>query len=244
MITTSLQGGLANQVIAMSSIWALARDNGAEAAFNLDTCYTPLQGYPSSKYKETVFKNAPVFESYPFTKVYHEVPGHYEFPLPFSDDTIYNGYFQSELYFKKYKEELRDLFSFQPLYFTSDYITLHVRRGDYLNNPDIHCPCSLDYYSQAIEIIGGKSPIFIFSDDTEWCRSNFKGSRFHVEDRDEVTTLKLMMGASHSIIANSTFSWVGAWFRKKPGKTVAPKNWFGPNGPKNHKILCDDWIKI
>ncbi len=115
-------------------------------------------------------------------------------------------------------------------------VAVHVRRADYVNNPSaskVHGACGLDYYAAALALIAQRvaSPhYFLFSDDPAWVRANLKvpgpatyvghnGPRPH-ED------IRLMSHCQHFVIANSTFSWWGAWLANAPGKTVvAPKVW-------------------
>lgn len=121
----------------------------------------------------------------------------------------------------------------------SDSISLHVRRGDYLSNVEaanLHCVQDVGYYARAVRLIReelGDAPIFVFSDDQEWCKSNFDFGKnvhfvcdFGVKSMHE--ELLLMSQCRANINANSTFSWWAAWLNEHPLKLViapAPSNW-------------------
>lgn len=181
-------------------------------------------------------------------QIYIEPHFHYA-PIPKQDCISLHGYFQSEKYFIDYKEDIKREFSLKnPKYpdkLDQEYIGLHVRRGDYLNYPDIHPTCSLEYYQKALEMLPSK-PVKIFTDDPEWCRQSFTGDRFEVSDKHFIEDFELLTKCSYHIIANSSFSWWGAWLNDNPHKKViAPKIWFGKDKPLNPKdIYCKDWIKL
>jgi hypothetical protein len=147
------------------------------------------------------------------------------------------GYFQTEKYFKHIEDEIRSDFSFTlELYNTcnefisslnSEVISIHVRRGDYLINPN-HPVQTLDYYKQALQVLPQELPVLVFSDDYNWCLSQelFDGDRFMISENSSVDSdLCMMSMCNYHIIANSSFSWWGAWLAKSK-KTIAPKNWF------------------
>lgn len=175
--------------------------------------------------------------------------------LKVSSIVYLDGYWQSEKYFKNFKNIIREEFFVKTLpdrnnleildqIIDRESICIHFRtkqrwRGDSVANPDtieFHGICSLKYYNTAIEMIKKKveNPhFFVFSDCIEWVRENFKSdlpTTFvdynYVEER-EFEDLRLMMHCKHYIIANSTFSWWAAWLNPKQEKIViAPKRWF------------------
>ena len=114
--------------------------------------------------------------------------------------------------------------------------SVHVRRGDYLKHTDVYCLCDVDYYKKSMELVGDSFFIFI-SDDIDWCKEHF-APLIHLfkdisikfsEGNDELTDLMLMKYCHHHIIANSSFSWWGAWLCINPEKKVIfPPKWFGP----------------
>lgn len=125
---------------------------------------------------------------------------------------------------------------------------MHIRRGDYVLYPDHHPTCNIDYYKNAIKIINDSSEtrkkILIFSDDKEWCRNNFIGDEYIISENDNpYIDLYLMTLCDHHIIANSSFSWWGAWLNYNANKiVVAPSQWFGSAIVKNTSdVYCKNW---
>ena len=123
-------------------------------------------------------------------------------------------------------------------------IALHIRRGDFVWNNKNHPPLSLDYYKSALELFDSDREVIIFSDDTEWCKEQelFADDRFAVaEGGDQFYDLCLMSMCDDFIIANSTFSWWGAWLGNR-GKVIAPKRWFGETlGHDTKDLYCEGW---
>ena len=154
-----------------------------------------------------------------------------------SDNIDLLGYYQTEKYFKHIENEIRSDFSFTlELYdkcsefirfLNSEVISIHVRRGDYLINPN-HPVQTLDYYEQALQLLPQELPVLVFSDDYNWCLSQklFDDDRFMISENSSVDSdLCMMSMCNYHIIANSSFSWWGAWLAKSK-KIIAPKNWF------------------
>lgn len=177
---------------------------------------------------------------------------------------ILDGYFQSPRYFEQHADVIRsELSPPQPLDAESaelggvlrhpDSVTLHVRRGDYVSNPkarETFHECSATYYQDALERIPGNGPVVVVSDDIEWARENlprtremyFAGERMA---RSGLADLWLMTQGEHHIIANSTFSWWGAWLSlKRTGTTVAPRNWFRTLQYDTRDLLPAEWICV
>lgn len=176
------------------------------------------------------------------------------------------GYWQSEMYFKDYAETLRSDFNFtihldetnrniaQRIQH-SNAVSLHVRRGDYIThtpNAKILSTCSLDYYNQAIDYISKRvdSPhFFLFSDDMEWVKASLdipfeKTYIEHNRGADSYRDMQLMHMCRHHVIANSSFSWWGAWLNPYPDKlVVAPKTWFS-DGKVDDDLIPREWIRL
>ena len=169
------------------------------------------------------------------------------------NDVSLFGFFQTEKYFKHIEKQIRKDFTFKDeikdecddliKQFTNP-IALHIRRGDFVWNNKNHPPLSLDYYKSALDLFESDREVIIFSDDTEWCKEQelFADDRFAVaEGGDQFYDLCLMSMCDDFIIANSTFSWWGAWLGNR-GKVVAPKNWFGEALSHDTKDLyCKGW---
>lgn len=255
MITCNLKGGLGNQMFQIAATNALALRNNDKAVFNLDACYTPLQGNPSNKYRDNILSKINNSSEFKGRVVYHEPKFSYD-ELPYTENLILDGYFQSDKYFNDYKEETIELFhrpenivktvkSFIQWWGISDkpITSVHIRRGDYLNNSDFHTPCDIEYYKKAIEKIGDSYFIFI-SDDIEWVKQNFKDKNYVYSTlEDDIHDLVLMTECDNNIIANSSFSWWGAYLnRHKDKRVLAPKKWFGPKGPQDQQdVIPMDW---
>lgn len=126
-------------------------------------------------------------------------------------------------------------------------MSLHVRRTDYLTNSANHNNLDLDYYEKALEYFENRQ-IIVFSDDPEWCKkqSLFSDDRFLIsESGNNTIDLCMMTFCSGHIIANSSFSWWGAWLANSE-KVIAPSKWFGPNNvdKETKDLYCDNWNVI
>ena len=164
------------------------------------------------------------------------------------------GYFQTEKYFSHIRESLLIDFKFldyilEPCVETissfKEPISLHVRRTDYLQKPNEHPPQSIEYYERALSYFDVDRDVIIFTDDVQWCKQQelFSSDRFIIsESKDNRIDLCLMSLCNDHIIANSSFSWWGAWLNTRDNPIViAPKKWFGDNGyTKDHNT--DDII--
>jgi len=171
-----------------------------------------------------------------------------------SDWVSLQGFFQSEKYFKHIRNDLLKDFEFrdeilEPAKKTISYwkhpIALHIRRTDYLTNSN-HTALGLDYYERALQKFDSSSEIIIFSDDPEWCidQKLFADDRFMVSQTgSNYMDLCLMTLCSGHIIANSSFSWWGAWLSNS-NKIVAPAGWFfGSNneGLDTKDLIPETW---
>jgi hypothetical protein len=148
------------------------------------------------------------------------------------------GYFQTEKYFKHIEDEIRNDFKFdEELFgqcfdfisntFGTEVISIHIRRGDYVLNPN-HPLQPIEYYVESLSKLSQDLPVLIFSDDPEWCKqqSEFDSDRFLISENNSTDfDLCLMSQCQYHVIANSSFSWWGAWLARSKG-IIAPKNWF------------------
>lgn len=138
---------------------------------------------------------------------------------------------------------------------STDSIAVHFRRGDYLINSKtrkFHGICSLDYYKNALDFISKniRNPLFfVFSDDIKWVKGNFhfNSATIYIDSNYKVSDLEslwIMKNCKHFVIANSTFSWWGAWLSTNDHKiVVAPKKWFN-NDVDTSDLIPKDWIRI
>ena len=139
---------------------------------------------------------------------------------------------------------------------TENSVCVHFRRGNYVHNQEVskvHGCCSHKYYQRAIELIQRKveSPeLYVFSDDIPWVKEHFQaGLPVHYVDHnsttDEHIDLWLMNHCKHHIIANSSFSWWGAWLAQNPEKVViAPKIWYASGMVASDSLIPSTWHRI
>lgn len=183
------------------------------------------------------------------------------------DNTYLEGTYQAEKYFKPIEDILRNEFTFKTppagknaklaeKISSVNAISVHIRRGDYVSNPETlqsHGICSIEYYQQAVLLMEKrvKNPyFFLFSDEPEWVLQNFKMSQpctivSHNNGENSFEDMRLMSLCKHNIMANSSFSWWGAWLNSNIGKIiVAPRQWFVNPEWESKDILPDNWIKI
>lgn len=176
------------------------------------------------------------------------------------------GYWQSEKYFIKIKDIIRKDFIFKNLLSDKNKkvahnisqvnsVSLHVRRGDYITNKKNYFigTCDLHYYQKAIEFIKHKitNPFFfVFSDDISWAKKNLPTDLkiFFVDHNNYENSyydMQLMSLCKHNIIANSTFSWWGAWLNSYFNKVViAPKKWFADSTYNVEDLIPENWLRI
>jgi hypothetical protein len=228
-------GRLGNQLFQIATTIALAiRNNDRyifptwlyENSFNLHDCFSAnITNYQT--YNELNFTYTPIL---------------------YKPNLNLFGYFQSEKYFVDHWDDIRKLLTPTITFGTNNNCTsIHVRRGDYLNLTKKYSQLNMDYYKMAMEKTN-TSKYMVFSDDIAWCKNNFQGDQFiFSEGKSDVEDLALMLGCEHNIIANSSFSWWGAYLNKNPTKiVVAPSKWFGPVLSYNdtRDLLPSSWIKI
>jgi hypothetical protein len=174
------------------------------------------------------------------------------------------GLWQSDKYFKDYAQQIRqDLVLKENAsaknaellnkIAAQNAVSLHVRRGDYATYPHLQTlgPLGPDYYKKALELIKSrvKKPVFyIFSDDPDWCKQNLNlGRDFVFVDHNSkgFEDLRLMSSCKHHIIANSSFSWWGAWLNPNTDKiVVAPSPWFIDPGFDTSDFVPADWLRV
>jgi len=171
------------------------------------------------------------------------------------------GLWQSEKYFESARDEVRAAFTFARALPPSagalgdqikktNSISLSVRRGDYVNasNTKLFGGTNTQYYRDAIEHMSSRVPdphFFVFSDDIAWCREHITipfETTYIPAELDGPSALQLLSLCKHQIIANSSFSWWGAWLNGNPGKiVVAPKKWYAD--PAADDIVPEQWIR-
>ena len=252
-------GRLANQMFQYASLKGIANNRGFEFSIppesdfgntdimvrnerlNLHSCFyvnehTKVGTYPNQIFPERMH----TFDQELFDKC--------------PDNVDLFGYYQSPKYFNHIEDEIRKDFAFSKELIDScqsiiddfviggDAIALHIRRTDYNANPN-HPLQDMEYYKNALKELPDV-PVLVFSDDPKWCHEQelFLEDKFAISDNDGDFDLCLMTLCKYHIIANSSFSWWGAWLGKSD-KIIAPKNWFGAQCA--HKSVDDmvfgDW---
>jgi len=181
------------------------------------------------------------------------------FDIPNNTDLY--GYFQSEKYFIKYKQDILREFTFNEeiikisknikSQFNNPTVSVHIRLGDYLNpiNKTMHPIPDIKYYQNSMDIMPKDLKYIIFSDDIFLAKNILKSidkNFIYIDTKNKYVDMCLMTLCDYHIIANSTFSWWGAWLADSK-LVIAPKKWFGesPNAPKKWSdIYCNGWITL
>jgi len=164
-----------------------------------------------------------------------------------SDPCTMYGYWQTEKYFRNIAPVIAKRFEFSgtPKALPGDTF-IHIRRGDYVNLTAFHGMPGPEYYQKALTYvhnITGRQPTpFIFSDDPEWCKSYFPYPV--IEGNTKYEDMHMMSVTPHAIIANSSFSWWGAWLRDPNGITVAPKQWFTEPTVDSSDLIPGRWAAL
>jgi hypothetical protein len=261
MITFNMMGRygrFGNQMFQYATLYSIAKtkkykfgvpykvkSDNSYLNFSLDEAFQNLSAEDSSTY-------APIHRAQ--ERVFTHNPGIFGIP----DNTDILGYFQSEKYFKDYRNDLLKEFTFKSniLEKANDVrsitkepvISIHLRIGDYKNLVGKHPVMQKDYYSQALEQLPKDILIIGFSDEPEEAAKLFDsfGRKYFITNpNDQYTDMCTMTLCDYHIIANSSYSWWGAWLSNSK-KVIAPHNWFGEdNMPKNWSdIYCEGWVIV
>lgn len=182
-------------------------------------------------------------------------------------DFVFRGFFQSAVYPELARPELLADFHLEPGEVDAANrllaeemasrlsVAVHIRRGDYLKDDSmqIHGICSAAYYAEAEALLRrtlGETPhLYLFSDDPDWVKTHYRTDcPFTVIDENDASQghldIRLMQHCRHAVIANSTFSWWGAWLNDTPGKiVVAPRRWFA-DGRDTAGLVPSSWHVI
>jgi len=242
MVTFSNVGRLGNFMFQCSAALAYSLKHNLEFTVPFRSQYWPLY-FPhlrNKKYRPTL----------PKIQVYEQ--GHEYQEIPFNEswrnkNIVLNGYWQSERYFKDYREDILKALNI-PYEFKEDVVSIHIRRTDYLNpeHLDKHPVCSISYLTEAMKMFfnEGYARFLVFSDDMQWCKQNLNHFHFYEynieysEGKTALEDLALMSSCEHNIIANSSFSLWAYLLNQNPNKIcIAPKVWFGKN---NGHLNCRD----
>lgn len=263
MITTYLMGGLGNQMFQYAMGRASAARLGVELQLD-NSSYGPKYRHPYDLPFWSGVTERVVYGDGAYYRVCED-------GMPYNPDTLEKitkectlyGYWQTEKYFDAVRPELLEAFRPRvvrtPVEQMSDLIkrlhnsvSLHVRRTDYVGS-SVHGVPLEDYYRHALAAVSEKvsSPcVFVFTDDPAWVSMRLMPTINHTKmlvsgkGFSGPEEMWLMSQCQHSILANSSYSWWGAWLNDSPDRVVtAPKQWF-VNGPDSRDIIPDRWLKI
>ena len=206
-----------------------------------------------------------VFAGKELTRVRERPFGFAERYMSAPDDNYLVGYWQSERFFRDVTANIREQFHpavsmssetlrIRDRMLNSSSIAIHLRRGDYITTkPMAARNLSLDYYRECVASQLERRPesqVYVFSNDIPWCHANLDlPCPVHfVEHTNNATAhedLCLMTAAECFVVANSTFSWWGAYLGERQDRTVfAPKSWYHPKTLDDQDINCKDWILV
>ena len=223
-----------------------------------------IELFYSSEHFYTRYRNL-AFKLLGYTAKVHEQAFDYHTNALVKCKNVYvTGYWQSYKYFNSITNyintELQIKKSFKPVFDnlmdeinTTHSIAVHFRRGDYVSNAatqQFHGVCSVEYYIKAISYFKEKlikPRFYIFSDDMDWVKQNIEmdASFRMIEGYADYGDMYLMSQCKHQIIANSSFSWWGAWLNSNPHKmVVAPKNWFADPSINTSDLIPLNWITL
>lgn len=179
------------------------------------------------------------------------------------DGCYIEGYWQSEKYFLDIREKIVETYRFPKLpeqlhvweerIRNSCAVSMHIRRGDYLRFPYLQNICTVDYYRRSMDYFRESLPempvFYIFTNDPSWAEAHFQGKDCYFvkgnTGTDSFRDMQLMSLCRHHIVANSSFSWWGAWLGQNPDKVViAPERWV--NLPEDGKtdVIPEDWVTV
>ena len=263
MISAEIAGRLGNQMFIIAAAHSLAVDNNDQAVFPKSIiCATPLTESETKLHRNTILRNVQYTNDLSFIEnLYVEPPNHGYAKIDYKPNSYLRGYFQSEKYFKHNREHILELFSpqkqieghiskkYETIIDNKDCVSVHIRRGDYLEFSEFHAVLGKEYYDKAMDRYHGANFVF-FSDDIEWCKQTFKGKNFtFIEKQPDVIDMLLMSKICHNIIANSSFSWWAAWLNEnKDKRVVCPSTWFGPKNQHldvaKKDLIPEEWNTI
>lgn len=294
MVIIRLNGGLGNQLFQYAFGRALSMQHGTQLKFDIITPGSSTSSFTQRDFVLDKFKIQCQFATKDEIKNYKRFKGKYTSrferyfvsrypwinkkyhvqnikninnrPILISDDCYYDGYWQSEEYFKSAHEIIRsDLTLRDNISSTdeamvqgisiNDSVSIHIRRGDYLSikaNKKIYESCDMIYYNEAMSMVRSflSRPVFyVFSDDLDWAKQKIFGKDIvfiPTNTVDPQIDLHLMSTCKYNIIANSTFSWWAAWLNAFPNKIViAPKLWYKAECRYLEQgIIPKGWIRI
>jgi hypothetical protein len=258
-ITTNHRGGLGNAMFKIAAAVSLAKDNNVEYLFSKDFIRPGIDP-DYNTYSNNVLRNLHFLDKLSGHFSTWVEPSFNYTPIVYEKNTnlLLDGYYQSAKYFQNNSDYIVDLFKptediteaiIVQVPDISSYVSIHVRRGDYLTHPNHHPQQPVEYFKQATQIIGMDKTYLIFSDDILGCEElfTFLPNKYYVQSQADWMDLYMMTLCESNIICNSTFSWWGAYLNSNPfKKVIAPLQWLGPAyADLDTSDVCPtDWIKL
>jgi len=254
--TAHLMGGLGNQMFQIAHSVCQGWKNNIESVFK-PVSYTPMQGNQPKKYINNVFRNINFVDNIEIGEILREESWNQPNIKPVWDKTIeFYGYFQSSKNFLGYENEIKKLFEptdyfinkiseIYPQISLENTLSIHIRRGDYLNITNVLPIIDKTYIEFCLDSIPNYSHIFIFSDDKEWVKRNINyPNSTIVEGLEDYEELWMISLCKNNIMSNSSFSWWGSFLNKNNEKIVmVPDIWFGDNGPRPYDNIYEPYHK-
>jgi hypothetical protein len=264
IVSATLYGGLGNQLFQIAATISFALKHSADFIFKYEKNLGKRPTYWTNFLHKLLNKTSDAFEPTEYQIV---TESEYN-DMPVSNRVLLDGYFQSPLFFNNYKAQLFQLFDIEShqarivnqYKLAKSSISVHFRRGDYKQLPDCHPILPDDYYAESIQYILSCDPtigtIYYYCEDEDAAdierviadfASLFSGlSWVRMKADADWEELVCMSCSKHHVIANSSFSWWGAYFNPRPDKIVCyPAQWFGPLVPKDVSTMFpEEWIKI
>jgi len=269
-VTCNLMGpsathfGLGNQMFGVAATLSHAKDTQKLAFF---PCLKQVEKY--GNYCKNIFRNLNL-ENIPDTINHFYKEQDFSFSaIPDKSNMLLEGYFQSEKYFENNKELILESFTlpddlvnyinikYSRLLYMQNTVSVHIRRGDYLSHfKGCFEILDNDYYDKAFSLFPSDS-VFVFfgenPEDFDFCKSKFSLKKtLYIQGESDIIDLFLMSKMKNNIIANSSFSWWGAWLNvNKDKKVIAPQKWFGKEHPnlwdsdeKTKDLIPESWERI
>lgn len=264
MITISCLGSygrLGNQMFQYATGYALAKKHNSALYIPSTDIYGGINGNQLVQTFEISYATIGNVPSLNFS--YNESSFSYNCEvLNLPNNIDIRGYFQCEKYFDKYRMDLiENEFKFKDSVVKrstqliekikndsqiNELCSVHIRLGDYINLANVHNNLDIDYYESAMKILPLDVTGLVFSDNINLAekmikKSNIKQKMVYIDENYDLS-LKLMSVSNYHVIANSSYSWWGAWLSDSK-KVIAPSIWFGNDGPKHwNDIYCKKWI--
>lgn len=259
MIIVKIQGGLCNQLFQWAFGYSLSKKNNTNVYYDIsffqhenyldkridvrDFCLPNLLNTEIPLITQEIVNE---FKSKP-QHVINEPSSFLNFDYNDQYSYYFIGYWQNEKYIQDIREDILSFidFNIDHDFDFKDSCSLHFRRGDYLSLSHVHPIQPINYYKKALDIIKPKGNLFIFSDDINWCKANLKFEKMtFMNNKSNINDLKFMSLCENNIIANSSFSWMGAWLNQnKNKKVVFPKQWFSDR-ENTSDTKPAEWIQI